>query len=123
MVLLLSAFVLVWIPRLVVVLGCILTKEGFDNQHPRAQQQRLSGWAFRANSAHYNAIEAITFLAPAVLACAIKHIQIHDGMQWVWMISRIVYTFAYIFNRHIIRSTAWITALAINAYLYFIAIN
>jgi uncharacterized MAPEG superfamily protein len=120
--LILAAFILLWIPRICVATASAFLPEGFNNRHPRAQQSKLTGWAFRANSAHYNSIEAFCFIAPAVLACAARGIAFSVQLEWIWVISRLVYIVAYIGDVHILRSTSWIVAIAVNAYLFIIAI-
>ncbi|RUO56040.1 MAPEG family protein [Pseudidiomarina homiensis] len=86
---------------------------GYDNRHPRAQQQRLTGAGARAVAGHYNAYEAFPLFAAAVLV-VIATDQVTELNQWlaVGFISfRILYHVLYLANWDKLRSLVWFFAL------------
>jgi uncharacterized MAPEG superfamily protein len=119
-----AALTLVYVPRLVVAFGQSKQPEGLDNKHPRAQQARLTGWAFRANSAHANAFEAFAPFAAAVLAArsagadpaqlgtyALAHVAL-----------RAVYTALYIGNVDKLRTLVWVLSFGVTFRIFFLAL-
>jgi len=46
---------------------------GYDNNHPREQQSKLTGFGARALAAHQNAFESFIIFAPAVLLAIATH--------------------------------------------------
>ncbi|MFC0444478.1 MAPEG family protein [Pseudidiomarina halophila] len=86
---------------------------GYDNRHPRAQQQRLTGIGARAVAGHYNAYEAFPLFAAAVLlVIATGHVGIVN--QWLavaFVGLRILYHVLYLANRDKLRSLVWFLAL------------
>jgi len=103
------AFLLIYLPRLFVLVAQARQPEGFDNRHPRDQQARLSGWGRRANAAHANSFEAFAPFAAAVL---VAHLAGADA-RWssilaiVFVAARTVYPMLYIANLDKLRTTVW----------------
>lgn len=86
---------------------------GYDNRHPRAQQQNLKGFGARANAAHYNSFEALLFFAPAVLASvALGQVDtLTVTLAWVFVVSRVVYLVMYWANLSSLRSLVWLVGI------------
>ena len=103
------AFLLIYLPRLFVLVAQTRRPEGFDNRHPRDQQSRLEGWGRRANAAHANAFEAFAPFAAAVL---VAHLAGADA-RWssilaiVFVVSRAIYPVLYMTNLDKLRTTVW----------------
>lgn len=86
---------------------------GYDNRHPRAQQQRLIGAGARAVAGHYNAYEAFPLFAAAVLL-VIATAQVSPLNQWLaigFIVFRIFYHILYLANWDKLRSLVWFFAL------------
>ncbi|GGF73866.1 MAPEG family protein [Alteromonas lipolytica] len=93
---------------------------GYDNKHPRAQQQGLTGFGARANAAHYNCFEAITYYAPAALAVlalgAVGSLHIYLAVAFV--ICRIVYLVCYWYDIDKLRSIMFVAGLGISVAMF-----
>ncbi|WP_258807147.1 MAPEG family protein [Pseudidiomarina sp. CB1] len=86
---------------------------GYDNRHPRAQQQRLTGAGARAVAGHYNAYEAFPLFAAAVLV-VIATEQVTELNQWLavgFIGFRTLYHVLYLANWDKLRSLVWFFAL------------
>lgn len=82
---------------------------GYDNNHPRAQQARLTGFGARALAAHQNAFESLIIFTPAVLL-AIATAHVGDNIQLFAMVhvgARVLYHLLYLTNISIVRSLVW----------------
>ncbi|RUO77214.1 MAPEG family protein [Idiomarina seosinensis] len=87
--------------------------KGYDNKHPRAQQQRLTGVGARAVAGHYNAYEAFPLFAAAVLA-VIATGEVTDkaiGLSIAFIVLRVLYHVLYLLNVDKLRSLIWFFAL------------
>ena len=85
---------------------------GYDNKHPRAQQQRLLGRGARTVAGHYNAYEAFPLFAAAVLA-ALATSQLTDRIEFLsisFIVLRVLYHIAYLSNYDKLRSLIWFLA-------------
>ena len=82
---------------------------GYNNNHPRAQQAKLTGFGARALAAHQNAFESLMIFAPAVLlAIATKNTgSLIEQLAITHVIARVLYNIAYLLNIGIIRSLIW----------------
>ncbi len=87
---------------------------GYDNQHPRSQQARLTGFGSRALAAHQNAFESLMIFAPAVLlAIATEHTgQIICALAAAHVCLRLAYHLCYLANVGTLRSVVWTLATA-----------
>lgn len=87
---------------------------GYDNNHPRAQQAKLTGFGARALAGHQNAFESLIIFAPAVLL-AIATRNIGETMQYLAIIhvaSRVLYHIFYLIDLSTLRSVVWVAGLA-----------
>ena len=83
--------------------------DGYDNNHPRSQQAKLTGYGARALAAHQNAFESLMIFAPAVLlAIATNTItQSIELLAITHVVARIAYNLLYLFNIGLLRSIVW----------------
>jgi uncharacterized MAPEG superfamily protein len=82
---------------------------GYNNNHPRAQQAKLTGFGARAFAAHQNAFESLLIFAPAVLlAIATKNTSVFiEQLAITHIVARVFYNIAYLMNIGVIRSLIW----------------
>jgi len=82
---------------------------GYNNNHPRAQQAKLTGFGARALAAHQNAFESLIIFAPAVLlAIATQNTgSFIEDLAITHVIARVLYNIAYLVNIGTIRSIIW----------------
>jgi uncharacterized MAPEG superfamily protein len=85
---------------------------GYNNNHPREQQSKLTGFGARALAAHQNAFESLIIFAPAVLLAIATH---HTGdnvalLAIVHVCARIAYNILYLMNIDKLRSLVWFVA-------------
>lgn len=90
---------------------------GYDNNHPRAQQAKLEGFGARALAAHKNAYESlITFLPALVLAVATANTsELIQHLAIGYIISRLIYNVLYLMNIGALRSLVWGISFACSA--------
>jgi uncharacterized MAPEG superfamily protein len=83
--------------------------DGYNNNHPRAQQAQLTGFGARALAAHQNSFESLAVFAPAILlAIATKNTgSLMEQLAIAHVIARIAYNIAYLLNIGTIRSIIW----------------
>lgn len=107
------ALMLIYVPRAVVAREQARQPEGYDNQHPRDQQAKLTGLGRRAQAAHENSFEGF---APFAAAVIIAHLAGADA-RWsailavVYVASRAVYLGLYLGNKPSARSAVWALGL------------
>jgi uncharacterized MAPEG superfamily protein len=82
---------------------------GYDNRQPREWLARQTGRRARANAAQKNSFEAFPFFAAAVLVAAVAHANQAriDHCAELFVLSRVVYILAYIFDFALLRSLVW----------------
>jgi uncharacterized MAPEG superfamily protein len=86
--------------------------DGYDNNHPRSQQAKLTGFGARALAAHQNAFESLIIFVPAVLL-AIATNTITDNITMLaitHVIARVAYNVFYLLNIGLLRSIVWAVA-------------
>src|SRR5262245_54155516 len=76
------AAILVYVPRVFVLIAQTRMPEGLDNKDPRGQQTRLTGWGKRAQGAHLNAFEAF---APFAAAVFVSHLGGANPQRAAWL--------------------------------------
>lgn len=114
------AWVLIYAPRILVVLASRRQFGYLDNHHPREQQARLEGWGKRAQAAHDNSFETFAPFAAAVL---VAHVGGGDP-RWIsifaltFVASRIVYIALYLANLGRPRTAVWIVGAAATGALF-----
>lgn len=107
------AFLLIWIPRAVVVAAIRRSGQPYDNKHPRKQQATLEGFGARAQACHQNHLEGFPLFAAAVF---VAHLADADPrrsgvLAVTYVASRVFYTLAYLTNTDYLRSAIWTIGL------------
>lgn len=85
---------------------------GYNNNHPREQQSKLTGFGARALAAHQNAFESLIIFAPAVLL-AIATQNTNENITLLAIVhicARIAYNLLYLMNIDKVRSLVWFVA-------------
>ncbi len=97
---------------------------GYDNNHPRAQQNKLTGFGARALAAHQNSFESLIIFAPAILlAIATQNTNstiitlavVHIG-------ARALYNILYLVNISTLRSLVWAVATVASFSIIYLCI-
>ncbi len=117
------AFLLIWIPRVAVVVAIKRSGTAYDNKHPRKQQAQLEGLGARAVAAHQNAFEGFAPFAAAVLVAeqAGADPRRASVLALTYVVARIIYTVAYLANADYLRSTVWAIGLLATFGLFILA--
>ena len=81
----------------------------YDNRAPRDWEARLEGRARHAVSAHLNHFEAFApFAAAVIIAHLARAPQLPvDAIAGAFIVARLAYTWAYVSDRHYLRSLLW----------------
>jgi len=121
----LAAFVLVHLPRFLVVSREMKQQTGgYNNNEPRTQQAALEGVGRRALGAHQNGFEAFAPFAIGVLAA----IQRGGGRTIIaafcigFVVVRTIYMVAYINDKPSLRSGMWTLGLLATIGLFVVAL-
>lgn len=82
---------------------------GYDNRQPREWLAKQSGRRARANSAQKNSFEAFPFFAAAVVIATLAHGNPEriDRAALIFVLCRVVYIFAYVFDFPWVRTLVW----------------
>ncbi len=85
---------------------------GYNNNHPREQQSKLTGFGARALAAHQNAFESLMIFAPAVLlAIATQNTGENIVLLAVMHVcARVAYNILYLVNIDKLRTLVWFVA-------------
>jgi len=110
----LCAFLAALLPYLAKLpLAIAMNKESkYDNNYPRDQQARLTGFGARALAAHQNSFESLIIFGVAV-AVVLASDSVNMTMEWLavtHVIARVVYCVMYYINLDKLRSLAWFVA-------------
>lgn len=93
----------------------------YGNANPRAWLDKQEGQKRRAYYAHQNGMETFPIFAAAVIIAHQMHAQQStiDVLAIAFVISRIIYTMCYIFNKAALRSFVWFIGLACTIAIFF----
>jgi uncharacterized MAPEG superfamily protein len=85
---------------------------GYNNNHPREQQSKLTGFGARALAAHQNAFESVILFVPAVLLALITNNTepFIVTLAVVHIIARVLYNILYLLKMSLLRSIVWAIA-------------
>jgi uncharacterized MAPEG superfamily protein len=105
---LLIALLLPFIAKLPVAIA-MNKLDGYNNNHPRSQQAKLTGFGARALAAHQNAFESVIIFAPAILlAIATNHTgEFIQQLAITHIVARVLYNALYLYNKGTLRSLVW----------------
>lgn len=114
-VIIICALVAVLLPYLAKVpLAIAMHKESkYDNNYPRTQQSKLTGFGARALAAHQNSFESlIVFSVALAVILATNNISITIQVLAVtYIVARIAYCIMYYINFSKLRSVMWLIAI------------
>ena len=96
---------------------------GYDNSAPRDWEQTLTGWRARANWAHRNHYEAFGPFAAAVLVAHVAQApqETVDLLAGGFIVARVAYTIAYVYDRPTLRSALWAAGFFCMVGLFLVA--
>lgn len=85
----------------------------YDNDHPRDQQNKLTGFGARALAAHQNAFESLIIFTPALLLAIATHNDsaIVQLLSAGYILARLAYNALYLANISTLRSLVWFFSL------------
>lgn len=114
-IVIISVFIAAVLPYLAKApLAFAMNQEGrYDNQYPRDQQARLTGFGARALAAHQNSFESLIIFGAAV-AVVLATNTINSTIEWLaitHVIARVMYCVMYYINQDKLRSLSWFVAI------------
>ncbi|OUL56192.1 MAPEG family protein [Pseudoalteromonas ulvae] len=113
--LIICAFIAALLPYLAKApVAYAMQKEGgYDNQHPRAQQARLTGFGARALAAHQNSFESLLVFALAIAVVLATNTvgQTVQILAIVYLVARVLFCIFYYLNIDKLRSFVWLISL------------
>jgi len=85
---------------------------GYNNNHPRDQQSKLTGFGARGLAAHQNAFESVILFAPAIILALVTGNTQETVviLAVVHVISRVLYNILYLLDFALLRSIVWTIA-------------
>ncbi len=94
---------------------------GYDNQHPRDWESKLTGWHARAHAAQLNGFEALPLFIAGVLFAQMAggNQATIDLLAASFVTARLIYTVAYLKNWATFRSLVWTAGVGICVALLF----
>jgi len=96
-------------------LAFAMNREGrYDNNYPREQQARLTGFGARASAAHYNSFESLIIFSLAIaLVLATNSVdKTVERLAMIYVAARVTYCLMYYFDQDKLRSLVWLVGLA-----------
>lgn len=106
--------VLIYIAKIPVAWAMQKDERGYDNRHPRTQQQKLTGLGARALASHQNSIEAFPLFAAAVFMATSASVvgAWTDMLAIIFVVARVLYLICYWADWHWQRTLVWSVGLA-----------
>jgi uncharacterized MAPEG superfamily protein len=103
------AFGLVFAPKIPLAMAMAREPGGYDNNTPRDQQAKLTGWGKRAAAAHANGFESFAPFAAGVLATQVTGASPHWAAIFAiaYVVARALYPVAYLADIAPARSLIW----------------
>lgn len=103
------AYALVFLPKVPLAMAMARAPEGYDNNNPRDQQSKLTGWGKRAAAAHANGFESFAPFAAGVLATQVTGASPHWAAVFAiaYVVARAFYAIAYLADVAPVRSLIW----------------
>lgn len=106
-----------------VAVGMAKWQRGYDNRDPRAWEEKLSGRARRAHSAHLNSFEAFPLFAVGVGFAQLAGVaqDFINVLAGLFVAARVTYLWLYLNDRASARSLVWLVGLAASIALLALA--
>jgi uncharacterized MAPEG superfamily protein len=97
---------------------------GYDNNNPREQQDKLTGFGRRALASHQNSIEAFPLFAAGVLLAlwAQAPMETVNMLCLAFVVSRVAYTVFYLLDVATLRSLVWAVGFVSSIWLMVLAL-
>jgi len=95
------------------VAAAMAKRGGYDNNHPREQQSKLTGLGARALAGHQNAFESLLIFGLASLAVLAtgKVNEVVEVAAIVHVLARVAYQILYLMDKGTLRSLSWFVAM------------
>ena len=118
-----AAYAVVLLAKLPLAIAQAKLPGGYDNNHPRAQQDKLAGMGARSRGAHLNGFEAFPFFAASVIMANVAHVDVTmvNRLAVAHVVLRVAYGLLYIGNMAPLRSLAWAAAAGASLWLMVLA--
>lgn len=119
-------FIVALLPMVLACIGGYLRSkqpEGFDNQHPRQQQAKLTGMAARVVAAQQNAWEALIFYTAACVLAYVSGVYL-DTLAYpatLFLLSRLLHPVFYALNMDKLRSLVFMLGLLATLYILIVS--
>ncbi len=119
-------FIVALLPMVLAGVGGYLRSkqpEGFDNQHPRQQQAKLTGMAARVVAAQQNAWEALIFYTAACVLAYVSGVYL-DTLAYpatLFLLSRLLHPVFYAFNMDKLRSLVFMLGWFATLYILIVS--
>ena len=115
-------FLVIYLPRLFVAASIFRSPDGFDNNHPRAQQKAFKGIGARAQSAHENSFEVFAPFAAAVFVSHWGFVPPYliTILAFAFTVSRLFYIAFYLLDKSTLRTITWFIGFFIILTLFFL---
>lgn len=96
-----------------------------DNADPRRFLAQLDGMAGRAHAAQQNGFETLPFFLASVLMAQLMVVPQYSisKLAWMYVICRVAYCFAYLWNLPSLRSCLWLLSMACPCLLFWLCIR
>lgn len=106
-----------------VAVGMAKWQRGYDNRDPRGWEERLSGRARRAHSAHLNSFEAFPLFAAGVLFAQLSGVgqSTINMLAGLFVVARLAYLWLYLNDKATARSLVWLVGLGASVTLLALA--
>jgi uncharacterized MAPEG superfamily protein len=116
------AWLLIFAPKIPLSVAMAKAPGGYDNKHPRDQQDRLTGWAARAKAAHLNGFESFPPFAAGVVIAHLAGLDPYRAslLAITFVVARALYPVLYILDLDYLRSGVWGVGLLATAGLYLL---
>ena len=114
--------VAIFIPIITVAYGKFSQLKDYNNSDPRGSYEKFTGRSKRAYYAQLNCYEGFAPFAAGVIIASMLHTNqnLIDLLAITYVLTRIVYVYFYILDRHVIRSVSWFIGLIATITLFFI---
>jgi uncharacterized MAPEG superfamily protein len=119
----LAAYAALFVPKLPLAHAQSRESGGYDNNHPRIQQDKLMGFGSRALAAHLNGLESFPLFAAAVIMANAAHADVAmvNRLAIAHVVLRVLYSFLYMANIAVARSAVWGLATSASLWLMVLA--
>lgn len=96
-----------------------------DNANPRIFLAITTGMASRANAVQVNSFESLPMFLAAVILAMLFFVpqQVVNNFAWMYVVIRIAYGMAYVFNLALFRSILWALSMVCIMMLFYVSMR